>query len=214
MNNRPTDATSEHPRQSPSQGLDKEEALLRLLKSHWRYLHNETTAPQLTSADRNLHSEGQFPFAAILGCSDARVSPELLFDQGQGDLFVVRVAGNIVGSGELASIEYAVEHLGVRLIMVLGHDQCGAVQAATENSDIHGPIGYLVREIAPAIAHARTLSGNLLNNAIDANIHNSVNQLIEGSKALANRIADGDVRIIGVRYSLKTGDAEILHTRG
>jgi len=137
-----------------------------------------------------------------------------MFDQGQGDLFVVRVAGNTVGSGELASSEYAVEHLGVRLIMVLGHDQCGDVQAATENSDIHGPIGYLVREIAPAIALARTLQGNLLNNAIDANIRNSVNQLIEGSKALANRIADGDVRIIGVRYSLETDDAEILHTRG
>ena len=114
------------------------------------------------------------------------MSPELIFDQGQGDLFVAQVAGNIVGPGERASIEYAVEHLGVRLIMVLGHDQCDAVQAASENSAIHGPIGYLVRQIAPTIAHARTLSGNLLNNAKDTNI----------------------------RYSLKTGDTEIRHTGG
>ena len=208
------DHPTTHDPQAPAQGLDKEEALLRLLEGHWRYLHNETVTAQLSSADRTLQSDGQCPYVAVLGSADSRVSPELIFDQGQGDLFVVRVAGNIVGSGELASIEYAVEHLGVRLVMVLGHDQCGAVKAATENADIHGPIGYLVREIAPAIALARALPGDLLANSIDENIRHSVNQLIDGSEALARRIECGDVRLIGVRYSLKTGDAEILHTRG
>ncbi len=199
---------------TPAQGLDKEEALFRLLEGHWRYLRNETVVTPVEASDRNAHAQGQYPFAAILGCADSRVSPELIFDQRQGDLFVVRVAGNIVGDGELASIEYAVEHLGVRLVVVLGHEQCGAVKAATENADLEGPIGYLVRQIAPAVERARSLPGVLLDNAVDENIRRSVHRLTEGSRSIAHRVDCGDVRILGARYALQSGDAEILLTLG
>ena len=94
--------------QMPGQGLSKEEAFLRILDGHWRYLDNQRKNVTTTEEDRNRHAQGQYPFAAILGCADSRVSPEVIFDQGQGDLFVVRVAGNVVGDFEVASLEYAI----------------------------------------------------------------------------------------------------------
>ena len=138
----------------------------------------------ITREDHDLHFQGQFPFAAILGCADSRVSPELIFDQDQGDLYVVRVAGTIVGNGELASMEYAVTHLGVRLLLVLGHENCGAVRAAVETADAPGTIGFLLREIAPAVEEARAVGVLLLDNAIIANVRRSARLLASGNEPM------------------------------
>lgn len=138
----------------------------------------------------------------------------MIFDQGQGDIFVVRVAGNIVGEAELASLEYAVEHLGVRLLVVFGHENCGAVKAALDVHDAPGPMGYLLRQIAPAVAEARTLPGPLLDRAVNCNVKHSVQALMNRSVALNKAVESGLVRIIGVVYRLGTGDIEFQATVG
>lgn len=199
---------------TPGQGLDKEQAFLRIMQGHWRYLENEKERREVTPRDRDLHAQGQFPFAAILGCADSRVSPELIFDQGQGDIFVVRVAGSIVGNGELASMEYAVTNLGVRLLMVLGHEQCGAVCAALESAPTSETIGFLIREIGPAIEEARAGPGPMLENAIIANVRRSAELLASRSEAIAAAVRDGKLRIIGAVYSLSSGDLEVHHVIG
>jgi carbonic anhydrase len=198
----------------PGQGLTKEQAFQRLLEGHWRYMENQRQHRAVTLEDRSLHVQGQYPFAAMLGCADSRVSPELIFDQGQGDIFVVRVAGNIVGEAELASLEYAVEHLGVRLLVVFGHENCGAVKAALDVHDAPGPMGYLLRQIAPAVAEARTLPGPLLDRAVNCNVKHSVQALMNRSVALNKAVESGLVRIIGVVYRLGTGDIEFQATVG
>ena len=143
----------------PGQGLNREQAFRRILDGHWRYLQNERQQIHVTHEDRQRHAEGQFPFAAILGCADSRVSPEVIFDQGQGDLFVVRVAGNVLGDFEQASLEYAVQNLGVRLVLVMGHEQCGAVKAAIGGTVIPGVLGHLINEIRPAVEQAQGQDG-------------------------------------------------------
>jgi carbonic anhydrase len=209
----PQDRASD-PSRTPGQGLSKEDAVFRLWEGHWRYMRNERTVRPVSDSDRQDHSCGQFPFVAFLGCSDSRVSPELIFDQAQGDIFVVRVAGNITGPSVAASIEYAVEVLGVRLIFILGHEQCGAVMVATDHPDLSGPIGALVREILPAVEEARTQPGCLLDNSVIANVRRSVHRLREESAAIAHRIRCGDVRIVGAVYGLQSGDISVVETLG
>lgn len=198
----------------PGQGLTKEEAFSRLLEGHWRYLENQRLHRTVTNEDRDLHSQGQYPLAALLGCADSRVSPELIFDQGQGDIFVVRVAGNIVGEAEVASLEYAVANLGVKLLVVMGHESCGAVKAALGANDAEGALGYLLREIAPAVVEARTLPGELLENAVECNVKHSVHVLLERSPSLRKAVDDGLVRVVGIVYHLSTGDIEFHATVG
>ena len=193
----------------PGQGLTKEEAFFRILDGHWRYLENRRKAQTTTAEDRQRHAQGQYPFAALLGCADSRVSPELIFDQGQGDLFVVRVAGNVVGDSELGSLDYAVEHLGVKLVLVMGHEQCGAVKAALESSDVPGAIGRLLHKIAPAASEARQMSGNLLANAVRCNVRQSVENLVAHSDCVRNAVESGSIRVIGLVYDLGTGDLDI-----
>ncbi len=186
----------------------------RILEGHWRYLANNKQKRVVTEEDRALHAQGQFPFAAILGCADSRVSPELIFDQGQGDLFVVRVAGNILGTGELASLEYAVQQLGVRLVVVLGHESCGAVAATTNAGDGPGAIGFLLREIAPAVADARNQTGNLLDNAVKANVKRVVDATALRSEYFNRMISDGQLRVVGAVYRLGSGDVDVVHKIG
>src|SRR5579872_7006720 len=130
------------------------------------------------SADRQKElASGQSPNAIILSCADSRVPPELVFDQGLGDLFVVRVAGNVPGNDEIGSIEYAAEHLHTPLIVVMGHTKCGAVQAAVDGGDPHGHLGPLLAMIQPAVARAKRQPGDPVENAIRNNVENVVQQL-------------------------------------
>ncbi len=186
------------------------EALERLLAGNRRFVADARTFPDQALVRRQELVAGQKPFATVLSCSDSRVVPEIIFDQGLGDLFVVRVAGNIVAGPLRASLEYAVKHLDVPLIIVLGHTGCGAVQAALAaaapgGETFEGDLGVLVAAIEPAVAFARREVGEsdpslLLTTAVRANVRLAASELQPGSR----------VGVVGAVYDLASGVVEIL----
>jgi len=147
----------------------------------------------------------QHPHAEILSCADSRVPPELIFDQGLGDLFIVRVAGNVVSDTELGSLEYGAEHLHVALLVVMGHQHCGAVTAAVEGGEAEGHIGALIKLLRPAVEKARGLPGDPVENAVKANVEMVVTQLRTSTPILAELVAHGKLKVVGAVYSLETG---------
>jgi carbonic anhydrase len=176
----------------------------------------ETTSPRRSPGDFRPLAEGQQPFAVIVGCADSRVSPELLFDQGIGDLFVVRVAGNVVsgaGTPVKGSIEYGVAELGVSLVMVLGHTECGAVKAAIKHMNdrdpLPGALGLLVNSIRPAVAKTRGMPGDPLDNAIRANVGIGVEVLRGLQPIVAPAVKRGRVKVVGAVYDLRTGSVTL-----
>jgi len=185
--------------------LNSEQALLRLKEGNERFAAKKCLHPNQSAERQADVVKGQSPFAAILTCSDSRVPPEILFDQGIGDLFIVRVAGNILSEEILGTIEYAAEHLGIPLVLVLGHQKCGAVQAAVSGGEVPGKIQRLVEALHPAVAKAKSLSGDLVENAVRANVERAVEQLKESEPILAELVHKGKVRVIGGYYSLETG---------
>jgi len=192
--------------------LAADEALQRLLKGNQRFVHGSTKNPRRAPADFRALAEGQRPVAVIMGCADSRVPPELLFDQGVCDLFVVRVAGNVVGGGCVfvkGSIEYAVAELGVRLIMVLGHSSCGAVKAAIKHVDdgdpLPGAIAELVNRIRPAVIKAKDMPGDQLANAISANVLLGVETLNNLDPIVRPAVSSGQAKVVGAVYDLRTG---------
>lgn len=198
---------------SPAQsGLAGDEVVQRLLKGNQRFVNGATKNPRRAPADFRALAEGQRPVAVIMGCADSRVPPELLFDQGVGDLFVVRVAGNVVGGGGVfvkGSIEYAVAELDVRLIMVLGHSSCGAVKAAIKHVDdgdpLPGAIAELVNRIRPAVIKAKDMPGDRLANAISANVLLGVETLNNLDPIVRPAVSKGQVKVVGAVYDLRTG---------
>lgn len=191
--------------------LTHDQALTQLLRGNARFVAGWPDRPNQSARRRREVSEtGQQPCAIILSCADSRVPPEIIFDQGLGDLFVIRVAGNILSEEILGTIEYAVEHMHVPLIMVLGHDKCGAVTAAVEGIDARNHIQSLVEALRPAVAAAATQGGNVISNAIDANVRQAVSALQVGEPVLSHACAAGQVRIIGARYNLDTGEVKII----
>ncbi|HEX9115232.1 MAG TPA: carbonic anhydrase [Anaerolineae bacterium] len=189
------------------------EALERLLAGNRRHVTAMHIHPDQTPARRQELVAGQTPFAAILSCSDSRVVPEIIFDQGLGHLFVVRVAGNIVDGATLGSLEYAVRHLGVPLVLVMGHSGCGAVTAAVEGGDDEGQIRTLVAAIQPAVVLARNEPGPLVDNAVRANVRLAVRRLQDAAPVLAPRVTLGQVMIAGGVYDLRTGAVDLLDLR-
>jgi carbonic anhydrase len=173
-----------------------------------RYTSGAAAHPHQDAARRQEVLSGQQPFAVILSCSDSRVPPEVFFDQGIGDVFIIRVAGNIVDNVALGSIEYAAEHLGSPLIMVLGHDKCGAITATIQGGEAPGHIGSLVKAIAPAVEKARTQPGDLLDNAIWQNVQD-VAAVIQTDELLAHLIHQGKLKVVGARYHLDSGAVEL-----
>lgn len=159
---------------------------------------------------RNEVEKGQNPFAVIVGCSDSRIPPEIIFDQGLGDLFVIRTAGHVVDDIALGSIEYAVEHLNVPLIVVLGHEKCGAVNAAVQGSKLHGNLEELVEEIVPAVKVARNKSGDLLHNSILENVKLTEREILKESDIIRKIENEGNVKIVGALYSLSSGVVTFL----
>jgi len=148
---------------------------------------------------------GQHPHAEILSCSDSRVPPEIVFDQGLGDLFIVRVAGNVAADTEIGSLEYGAEHLHIPLIVVLGHESCGAVTAAVQAGPSEGHITAIVNLIKPAVEKSRGMSGDSVSNAVRINVEMVVKQLRSSNPILSELVAHGKLRIVGAVYSLKTG---------
>jgi carbonic anhydrase len=186
-------------------------ALNRLKEGNQRYASGKTSAPRRGKDQRTLVAKAQLPFAIIVGCADSRVPPEILFDQGLGDLFVIRVAGNVLDDPSLGSIEYAVEHLGSRLIVVLGHERCGAVDAACKGGNPGAHVGSLVQAIRPAVEAARRHKGdNLLAAAVKANVQRVVDQLKGSWPVLAPEVREGKISVIGGVYDLESGLVDFL----
>jgi carbonic anhydrase len=192
--------------------MDPAQALARLMTGNQRFQKNKLRHPDLDPTRREKLVEGQSPFAAILSCSDSRVPPELIFDQGLGDLFEVRLAGNTVTRAGLESIDYAVSHLGTRLIMVLGHESCGAVKAALGEcvSKPATELPEIFANICPAVEHARKRAmTDLESGAIDLNVREQV-RILERSPIFRKRFSDGSLKIVGARYNLESGKVDIL----
>jgi carbonic anhydrase len=185
-----------------------DEALQHLLEGNRRYSSNRVTDLNQTPVRRIEVAQAQYPFATIFGCVDSRVPPEIIFDRGLGDLLVIRTAGQVVDWAVLGSIEFGVAELGIPLIMVLGHERCGAIKATIEmlekGLDAPGQIELLVESIRPAVEESKGQPGNLLENAVQANIELTVSQL-KTSPILAKAIAKNQLKIVGARYDLDTG---------
>jgi carbonic anhydrase len=189
------------------------EALRRLAEGNRRYVANQAAHPNATPGRRAEVAQGQKPLAMILGCADSRVPPELIFDCGLGDLFVVRTAGHVLDSAVLGSLEYGVVELQIPLLIVLGHEQCGAVKATLEaigsEAAPEGEIGRLVAAIRPAAVRSWSAPGNRLDNAVRANVELAIERL-NSSARIADALQAGALRIIGARYGLTTGLVELM----
>lgn len=186
-------------------------ALGELVEGNRRFVTGHLEHARQDKERRDELAKSQHPFAVIVGCSDSRVPPEVVFDQGLGDLFVVRVAGNVVDDASLGSIEYAVEHLGASLVIVLGHERCGAVQAALDGKALPGHIGAIGAALSPAIAEAKAQrGGDPLDTAVRANVRRIVRQLTGAEPLLAHAAHEGELEIVGARYDLDTGEVEFF----
>ncbi len=186
-----------------SQTADK--AVEELKEGNKRYVFNKPTHQNQNSKRRAEVAKGQNPIAVVVTCSDSRVSPEILFDQGIGDLFVIRTAGNIIDDIGLGSIEYAVEHLKVPLVLVLGHERCGAVDATVKGGEVHGHIKTIVSNINKAVDKARSKKGDLLENSIKQNIDNVVEQIRNSKPILENYSLKKKIKVLGAIYDLDDG---------
>src|SRR5438132_1987946 len=192
--------------------VSPDEALKRLLRGNARFVsgHLAHAGPEEIAEARSAVAKGQNPFAVIVGCSDSRVGPEIVFDQGVGDLFVVRTAGEVVDATALGSIEYAVEHLGSPLIVVLGHERCGAVSAAVAGAREPGHIAALLKAIEPAVKQTKGNPGDPVENAVRAQALDVAKQLQEAEPILAERVQSGKLKIVAARYDLDTGKIDLL----
>lgn len=189
-----------------------EEALNRLMNGNARYADGYAAHPHANAARRLETSSRERPFATILACADSRVAPELIFDQGLGDLFVIRVAGNVVDDAVLASIEYSVIHLGSTLVMALGHERCGAVQAAIDAlagrgspDDRDTRLGMLAALIAPAVRAVPIGTADPLDAAVSLNAAQAAAEVFAGSRPLRARVLAGQLKIVAARYDLDDG---------
>jgi carbonic anhydrase len=191
---------------SDSEAPSAEQALQRLLEGNARYVKQQPIHP-----DSRPSAAAQHPMAVILSCSDSRVPPEIIFDQGVGSLFVIRTAGNTYDQLALETIEYAIGHLGTRLILVIGHDQCGAVSAAVKSYP-QPDAGPMLKNIYPAVAATRSAAGDPIANAINENAR-LIAQRLAKEPSLAQAIAAGKLKIQPAVYRLATGKVEILSAR-
>ncbi len=186
-------------------------ALQKLKGGNKRFEEGRSIHPRQDPALIESLAEGQAPFAIIVGCSDSRVSSEALFDQGFGDLFVARTAGQVMAQASYATLEYAYLNLGTKLIVVLGHTSCGAVSAAVKiPADPPGHIVTLINAIKPAALAVKDMEGDEINNAVRQNVINQVNELRALESVLSDAYGAGNLLIVGAVYSLNTGEVEIL----
>jgi carbonic anhydrase len=186
------------------------EDLRRLMEGNKRYVSSHLQHPDQSSERRFELKHGQHPFAIILGCSDSRVPPEVIFDQGLGDLYVVRVAGNVLDQMIVASIEYAVLHLNVSLVMVMGHTQCGAVAATCNHEQLEGHLPSLTFALNSAFNQAKDQPGNLVENVTLANVGLVSEELKQTGVHFPEMVEKGDLTIVPAYYHIGTGKVELL----
>lgn len=200
--------------------VSAEQALERLRAGNERFVAGVAGAGILAAVTRRTElGDAQWPFAIVLGCSDSRVPVEIVFDQGVGDLFVIRVAGNVVAPSLIGSVEFAAARFATRLVVVLGHSSCGAIQATLEQMrrpvDLQSPnLRSIVERIRPGLVELVAGSpgdeDELLQQAVRANIRASVQQLRHGSRIIESLIDQEGLRVVGARYSLATGVVDYL----
>lgn len=186
------------------------QALRLLMDGNQRFSSGYPTHPHHTTRRRNEITKGQHPIAAVLCCSDSRVPPEIVFDQGLGDIFVVRVAGNVADNLTLGSIEYAVEHLHVPLVLVLGHSKCGAVAASLENKLHRSHIDHIIKHIRPSIPSSQKISEDMMTETAKSHTKRMVKKLIDAKSVFSHLIQRKKLKIIPAFYSLDTGKIELL----
>jgi carbonic anhydrase len=187
------------------------EALQLLLDGNKRFVAGKLEHPNQTPERRAEVAKGQHPFAAVLACSDSRTPPEIIFDRGLGDIFTVRVAGNVADNVVIESLDYSVKHLGVRVVMVLGHRRCGAVIAAVQGHEgtTDEDEGPMLSELRPAVAESKGMPGDPVENAVRENVI-LVMKNLEASVELSAMVKSGDLKIVGGVYDLDTGTIEML----
>ncbi|GAA6616774.1 carbonic anhydrase [Scytonema sp. NUACC26] len=190
--------------------VNPQAALTRLIEGNNRFVEGKRVNPNQSKLRLQETAVAQYPFAAILGCADSRVPAEIVFDQGLGDLFVVRVAGNVASQTAIGSLEFATAVLGAPLIVVLGHARCGAVVAAVKGDPLPGRIGVFVEEIKPAVEKVRNKTGSLEENSIISNVQYQAEKLAESSTILRGLIKEGKLKIAAGRYDLASGKVTLL----
>jgi carbonic anhydrase len=188
------------------------EALQRLERGNERFAAGDLspTTPDGVIAGRKKVAQSQKPFAVVVACSDSRVGPEVIFDQKVGDIFVVRTAGEVIDPFEIGSIEYAVAHLGPRLIMVVGHERCGAVAAAVAGAKEPGRIAAVLKAIQPAVRETKGEPGDAVHNAVVAQARNVAAQLQDTGPILKEAVQTGKLTIVAGVYNLDTGKVSLL----
>jgi carbonic anhydrase len=196
--------------QEKPQSVSPDAALKRLLEGNKRFIGGKRQSPNQSRLRLQETAVAQYPFASILGCADSRVPAEIVFDQGLGDLFVVRLAGNVVSPTAIGSLEFATAVLGSQLIIVLGHERCGAVQAAIKGELLPGRVGTFVEDIKPAVTRVKNKPGDAVHNAVLANVRYQVELLQGTSSMLIPLIQEGKLKIVGGLYDLDTGEVTIL----
>jgi carbonic anhydrase len=204
------------PATTAAPGISAGEALRLLKEGNGRYVDGKLQHPHQDRARRALTTaQGQHPLATVLTCSDSRVPAEIIFDQGIGDIFVVRVAGNVAATDEIGSIEYAVDHLATPVVVVMGHTQCGAVTAVVDDSKLPPNIATLVEPIKPAVEKAREANPQaakdvLLKAAITANVWQAVEDILRLSPIIREKVRDGKAQVVGALYDLDSGQVQWL----
>jgi carbonic anhydrase len=189
-------------------------ALSKIMEGNKCFVSGHLAEKSIGEARRKELTAGQHPCAVVVTCSDSRVAPEMIFDQGLGDIFVVRVAGNVLDPVILGSIEYAAEHLHTPLLILMGHEKCGAVTAAVDaQGEPEGNIGAIVKKILPAVKKARKQGGTkdeIVANAIRQNVFQSYEDMVKMSPVLKHMIAKGELKVVEALYHLGTGEVEIM----
>jgi carbonic anhydrase len=190
--------------------LAPDDAIKKLIEGNRRYVSGKMIHPNRDEMRRKELASGQSPFAVIIGCSDSRVPPELIFDQGFGDLFIVRVAGGCIDPVVTSSVEYVVEHLGASVVVVLGHARCAAMSIAATTKNPQGYVKVLVDALKPAVDEGRKKPGDLVYNSIMANVQMTVDKFKESEHAMGRFVKEGKVRIVGAFYDIDTGEVSFF----
>ncbi len=193
-----------------SHAMSESELWQELIAGNKRFVAGNPTHPHQSASRREEMAQGQNPRVAVLSCADSRVSPEIIFDQGLGDLFVVRVAGNCANDAILGSLEYAVEHLGTQLIVVLGHNRCGAVTAACAGGEAPGHIASLVDALAPAVDNISASEAGRVDLVAQENVRMTVKRLQSCGPILETFVRQGKLEVTGAFYDLDTGAVELV----
>jgi len=193
-----------------AKSVSPDAALARLREGNQRFVAGTLSVRSSPNEHRAELAKGQHPFAIVVACADSRLSPEIIFDQGLGDLFVIRNAGNLLDDHVIGSIEYAVEHLHAELIVVLGHSQCGAVTAAVAGGEAPGHLKSIMASLESSVAMAKKKPGDTVENAVRINAKLSAAALAQTAPILAEAAKAGTIKVVAARYDLATGQVEFL----